>query len=651
MQRSWRCRCRAALILTIAGGFLFGTWLGALVRGVSARRSAPRGIFLAARAGLGGLARRAGPLVARLEAGFRDDAFNYLLVLRLVPIFPFWLVNLVPAFVGVPVAHLCPRHRSRDRPGHLHLRQPRQRARRSSSAKPDLGDRACARACSARSSGSRCLALLPVGYKRWRRGTAGMSRALAARSLRHRRRLGGPAGRRRRGTAGRADGADRTRRRWAATASISAACRRSRCSRRRSARRFLARAARAFGVVHDRAADRFRRRRAITLPKSSPRSRRTIRSERFEGLGRDGHRAPRRASPARGRSRPATVEIRPRRFVIATGSHPAIPPIPGLDGVPYLTNETIFANRQAARPSDRDRRRTDRDRDGAGASPARRAGHGARCRPAPAARRSRAGRPPRRPARGRRDRLRASASRSPRSSATATGSRYASPTESGSSARTCWSPPAGARASKRSTSRRPASPPTPAGSPSMPGCAPRNRRAFAIGDVAGGPQFTHIALYHAGIVIRNALFRLPAKVDYRGVALGHLYRSRTRPGRADRGRGARRQAETCGSCAGPSPRTTGPRPSGRPRAWSRSSPRGSGRILGASILGPRGRRSDPALGTGDFAKAQDRRPGQSDRALPDARRGRANAPPAATIRRRCSRARTRRLVRFLARFG
>jgi pyruvate/2-oxoglutarate dehydrogenase complex dihydrolipoamide dehydrogenase (E3) component len=44
-----------------------------------------------------------------------------------------------------------------------------------------------------------------------------------------------------------------------------------------------------------------------------------------------------------------------------------------------------------------------------------------------------------------------------------------------------------------------------------------NRRVFAIGDVAGGYQFTHMAAYHAGIVIRNALFRLPAKVDYRAV--------------------------------------------------------------------------------------------------------------------------------------
>ena len=41
-----------------------------------------------------------------------------------------------------------------------------------------------------------------------------------------------------------------------------------------------------------------------------------------------------------------------------------------------------------------------------------------------------------------------------------------------------------------------------------------NKRIFAIGDAAGSFQFTHVAGYHAGIVIRNALFRLPAKVDY-----------------------------------------------------------------------------------------------------------------------------------------
>jgi pyruvate/2-oxoglutarate dehydrogenase complex dihydrolipoamide dehydrogenase (E3) component len=41
-----------------------------------------------------------------------------------------------------------------------------------------------------------------------------------------------------------------------------------------------------------------------------------------------------------------------------------------------------------------------------------------------------------------------------------------------------------------------------------------NRKAYAIGDIAGGPQFTHIAGYHAGLVIRSALLGLPAKVDY-----------------------------------------------------------------------------------------------------------------------------------------
>ena len=40
-----------------------------------------------------------------------------------------------------------------------------------------------------------------------------------------------------------------------------------------------------------------------------------------------------------------------------------------------------------------------------------------------------------------------------------------------------------------------------------------NPRVYAIGDIAGGPQFTHAANYHAGLVIRNALFRLPVKAD------------------------------------------------------------------------------------------------------------------------------------------
>lgn len=44
-----------------------------------------------------------------------------------------------------------------------------------------------------------------------------------------------------------------------------------------------------------------------------------------------------------------------------------------------------------------------------------------------------------------------------------------------------------------------------------------NKRVYAVGDVAGGPQFTHVAGYHAGLVIRNALFRLPVRADHSAV--------------------------------------------------------------------------------------------------------------------------------------
>jgi uncharacterized membrane protein YdjX (TVP38/TMEM64 family) len=93
-----------ALVLTVAGGLVFGTVLGALGAVVGATIGATI-IFLIARGAVGEiLLRRAGPTVEKLAAGFREDAFCYLLFLRLVPLFPFWLVNLVPAFAGVRVA-------------------------------------------------------------------------------------------------------------------------------------------------------------------------------------------------------------------------------------------------------------------------------------------------------------------------------------------------------------------------------------------------------------------------------------------------------------------------------------------------------------------------------------------------------------------
>ncbi len=90
-----------ASFLSIAAGFLFGTLLGGAVVVIAATLGACL-VFLAARTSLGeSMANRAGPFLARLRDGFRNDAFSYLLALRLAPVFPFWLVNLAPALLGV----------------------------------------------------------------------------------------------------------------------------------------------------------------------------------------------------------------------------------------------------------------------------------------------------------------------------------------------------------------------------------------------------------------------------------------------------------------------------------------------------------------------------------------------------------------------
>ena len=92
-----------AVWLTIAGGFLFGTVESTIVVVFGATLGA-LAVFLAARYAIGDyLHAKAGPGMRRMEDGFRENALSYLLVLRLVPLFPFWLVNLVPAFLGVPI--------------------------------------------------------------------------------------------------------------------------------------------------------------------------------------------------------------------------------------------------------------------------------------------------------------------------------------------------------------------------------------------------------------------------------------------------------------------------------------------------------------------------------------------------------------------
>lgn len=87
--------------MTVAGGFLFGTIQGTLLTVVAATIGATL-VFLAARSAFGGgLREKATPWLRRLRDGFNENALSYLLVLRLIPLFPFFVVNLVPAALGV----------------------------------------------------------------------------------------------------------------------------------------------------------------------------------------------------------------------------------------------------------------------------------------------------------------------------------------------------------------------------------------------------------------------------------------------------------------------------------------------------------------------------------------------------------------------
>jgi pyruvate/2-oxoglutarate dehydrogenase complex dihydrolipoamide dehydrogenase (E3) component len=305
-------------------------------------------------------------------------------------------------------------------------------------------------------------------------------------------------------------------------------------------------------------------------------------AERFEGLGVRVLRAEARFTSPR-TVRAGDVEIRPRRFVIATGSQPAIPPIRGLDEVRYLTNESIFANRQlpehlivigggpigiemaqahcrlGARVTVLDvgplLPRDDPElsavlaerlwsegivgRPGVEIAEVERAGQVIRVRLESGEQISGS-------------HLLIAAGRRPTVEALDLAAAGIASTAKGITV----------DARLRTT----------------------NRRVFAIGDVAGGPQFTHVALYHAGIVIRNALFRIPAKVDYRALP----WVTYTDPELAQVG-----LTEAASRAVGEARRVLRWRFVENDRAQTERETegmvkivtRGNGRILGASILG------------------------------------------------------------------
>jgi len=92
-----------ATFLTLLGAFVFGWMIAGPITVISATIGASI-IFFVAKTALGDILRaRAGPFLDGIAHGFEQDAFNYLLFLRLVPAFPFWLVNIAPAFLGIPL--------------------------------------------------------------------------------------------------------------------------------------------------------------------------------------------------------------------------------------------------------------------------------------------------------------------------------------------------------------------------------------------------------------------------------------------------------------------------------------------------------------------------------------------------------------------
>jgi len=213
------------------------------------------------------------------------------------------------------------------------------------------------------------------------------------------------------------------------------------------------------------------------------------------------------------------IAIRARRVVVATGSSPLVPPIPGLDTVPYFTNETVFANNQrpghllviGGGPIGLEMAQAHRNL-GSTVTVI----EMTRCLPKDdpeltsfVTRRLQ------------QDGIRLLESTKLMRVDGAAGAITATVERNGQTETVTGTHllvAAGRRANVADLNLEAAGIAyTPKGIAVDARLRTSNKKVFAIGDVAGGLQFTHVAGYHAGIVIRNALFRLPAKADHRFV--------------------------------------------------------------------------------------------------------------------------------------
>ncbi len=372
--------------------------------------------------------------------------------------------------------------------------------------------------------------------------------------------------------------------------------------------------------------------------------------ERFEGLGvRVIQEYGRFTGPDRVQA--GDTEVRARRFVVATGSRPLVPPIPGLDAAPFLTNETVFGlteapehlmivgggpigaelaqafRRLGARvtiiemftlmgnddPELVDVVRTRLRAEGVdlleGAKVVRVEGRGnavAVVAEADGAERRIEG-----------SHLLIAAGRAANVESLgleAAGIAY-----------------------------------TPRGIEVDAGLRSSNRRVYAIGDVAGGHAFTHMAAHHAGIVIRSALFRLPAKVDHRAVP----WVTFTDPELAQVGMTealAREAGETIRVLRWPFAENDRARAERETRGFVKAVTTARGRILGAGIVG---RGAGELIQPWELAIRAKLKIGAMAGLI-------APYPTLAEVNKRAAASfytdklfseRTRKLVRFLARFG
>jgi pyruvate/2-oxoglutarate dehydrogenase complex dihydrolipoamide dehydrogenase (E3) component len=176
-----------------------------------------------------------------------------------------------------------------------------------------------------------------------------------------------------------------------------------------------------------------------------------------------------------------------------------------------------------------------------------------------------------------------------------------------------------------------------------------NRKVFAIGDVIGGYQFTHVAGYHAGIVIRNALFRLPAKADHRCVP----WVTYTDPELAQvglTGEQAKEQAGDVRLLRWPFAENDRARAERLTEGMVKAVVTPKGRILGAGIVGPR---AGELIQTWVLAMSQKIKIGAVAQMI-------APYPTLGEVNKRAAGSfyspslfseRTRKIVRFLGRFG